>query len=71
MTLSRRGFLGLGAAAATSLIDSRSRAAAEQSATPRAAAARGAVAISSVNGLRGVAKAYELMVKHQADPLDA
>ncbi len=65
MTLSRRGFLGLGAAAATSLIDPRPRAAAQPP------AARGAVAIASPNGLRGVAKAYERMTRHQADPLAA
>lgn len=67
MTLSRRGFLGLGAAAATSLIDPRPRAVAQSPAS----AARGAVAIASANGLRGVAKAYEQMVRHRADPLDA
>ena len=68
MTLSRRGFLGLGAAAATSMIQSRRSSAAEEQ--PAAEGSRGPVAIASANGLRGVAKARELMAGG-ADPLDA
>lgn len=61
MTLDRRHFLGLGAAAATSLLaPGRGRAAANAS----------PVAIASANGLAAVARAYELMT-NGADPLDA
>ncbi len=71
MTLSRRGFLGLGAAAATSLV----RPAAAGQDQPAGAAggsksAAGPVAIASANGLRGVGRARERMLEG-ADPLDA
>ncbi|MEE8522601.1 MAG: N(4)-(beta-N-acetylglucosaminyl)-L-asparaginase [Thermoanaerobaculia bacterium] len=68
MTLSRRGFLGIGAAAAAGLLDSRGQAA--ESALSPAPKSAGPVAVASANGLRGVAKAYEMM-KDGADPLDA
>lgn len=71
MPLSRRGFLGLGAAAATSLISPRRRAAAVEPAPEPRPAGPGPVAIASVNGLPGVARAYELMARDGADPLDA
>lgn len=70
MTLSRRGFLGLGAAAATSVIRP---AEAEDSKTGRPAGSKpaaGPVVVSSANGLRGVGRAHEL-IAGGADPLDA
>ncbi len=79
MTLSRRHFLGLGAAAATSLVGAkRGRAAplggiggdSTAAAQQESAAAAGPVAIASANGLGAVAKAYELMAGG-TDPLDA
>jgi N4-(beta-N-acetylglucosaminyl)-L-asparaginase len=69
MTLSRRGFLGMGAAAAAGLLDSRAQAAGSASPGP-AAKSSGPVAVASGNGLRGVAKAYEMLTRG-ADPLDA
>jgi len=65
MTLDRRSFLGLGAAAATSLL---TRGAAAQTEAPPAASRP--VAIASANGLAAVARAYEMMTQG-ADPLDA
>ena len=38
---------------------------------PRAGAATRPVIISSANGIRGVARAYEMISQHGADPLDA
>ncbi len=70
MTLSRRGFFGLGAAAATQVIRS---AQADDSASETSAItkpASGPVAISSANGLRGVERAQK-MILQGADPLDA
>ena len=74
MSISRRTFLGTGAAAAAGLATA-TPGAAESLATliaPDAGiAAQGrAVVIASANGLRGVAKAYE-MLGTGADPLDA
>ncbi|MFL5576614.1 MAG: N(4)-(beta-N-acetylglucosaminyl)-L-asparaginase [Gemmatimonadaceae bacterium] len=77
MSLSRRDFLGAGAAAAAGLALSKTAGAEEL-----AAAAAGAplaaplapsrpVVVSSANGLRGVARAYEMMARQNADPLDA
>ncbi len=73
MSISRRNFLGAGAAiaagaalpgaAAASVIDVVERAA------PRAARAVPAL-VASANGIRGVARAYE-MLQQGADPLDA
>ncbi|MDQ6886731.1 MAG: N(4)-(beta-N-acetylglucosaminyl)-L-asparaginase [Gemmatimonadota bacterium] len=74
MSISRRDFLGSGAAAAAGLT-LVGRASAQPYITvverqaPRKLLARPAV-ISSANGLRGVAKAYE-MISQGADPLDA
>ncbi len=69
MTLSRRGFFGLGAAAAGALLDRRAGATEPPSPDPRPGPA-GPVAVASANGLRGVALAYEQM-KDGVDPLDA
>ncbi len=82
MTLSRRGFLGLGAAAAAStLVDPGGARAVQEkpsvqgsptAGSPAAGspAASGAVAIASRNGLHGVERAYKMMTEG-ADPLDA
>ncbi len=69
MTLSRRGFFGLGAAAATQVIRSAQAddTKIENSAGTRPAS--GPVAISSANGLRGVKRAQK-MISQGADPLD-
>jgi N4-(beta-N-acetylglucosaminyl)-L-asparaginase len=75
MTLSRRDFLGAGAAAAAGLSIARPLGAAEPAldslarATAAGAASR-PVVIASSNGLRGVARAYEMLARG-ADPLDA
>jgi N4-(beta-N-acetylglucosaminyl)-L-asparaginase len=76
--ISRRSFFGAGAAAAAGSILSRSTLAipplviADLS-HPGARAAPGTrpVIISSANGIRGVARAYEMITQHGADPLDA
>ena len=75
MSLSRRTFVSTGAAAAAGLVVTRSASSAQpvvslvEQHAPRPALARPAV-ISSANGLRGVARAYE-MLGQGADPLDA
>ena len=74
MPLSRRDVLGAGAAAAAGLALGRPAAAqpvapALVAPLPSPAAAR-PVVIASANGLRGVAKAYE-MLQRGSDPLDA
>src|SRR6185369_3888149 len=65
MTISRREFLGAGAAAAAGLTLTRSL-----SASPPALAAR-PVVVASANGIRGVARAYDMITKQNADTLDA
>ena len=67
MTISRREFLGAGAAAAAGLTLTRSLSA---STAPPASAAR-PVVVASANGIRGVAKAYDMITKQNADTLDA
>jgi len=61
MTISRREFLGAGAAAAAGL----------KLRLPLSPTAAKPVVISSANGIRGVAKAYDLITKENADTLDA
>ena len=61
MTISRREFLGAGAAAAAGL----------KLRLPLSATAAKPVVISSANGIRGVAKAYDLITRESADTLDA
>ena len=77
MSLTRRDFLGAGAAVAAGAALARPAAAAitvVERAAPPAAAAGAARALPAVvasdNGIRGVAKAYELL-RQGADPLDA
>ncbi|HEU5182957.1 MAG TPA: N(4)-(beta-N-acetylglucosaminyl)-L-asparaginase [Gemmatimonadaceae bacterium] len=67
--VSRRRFLGTGAAAAAGLSFGRIPVGAAQQRTAAARATRPTV-IASANGLRGVARAYEMLTKG-ADPLDA
>ena len=75
MSLSRRDFLGAGAAAAAGLALTRTAGADELAASlaerPASLAAGRPVVVSSANGLRGVAKAYQMMTQQNADPLDA
>ena len=68
-SVSRRRFVGTGAAAAAGLSLGRIPVAAASPVPPGARATRPAV-IASANGLRGVARAYDLLTKG-ADPLDA
>jgi len=75
MSLSRRSFIGTSAAAAAGLTLGRPEtASAVTSIVERERVARTALArpviIASANGLRGVARAYE-MIGQSADPLDA
>jgi N4-(beta-N-acetylglucosaminyl)-L-asparaginase len=72
MKLSRRHVLGLGAAAATSLITSHRTAGSQTGEAAAPAPTRpGPVVVASANGLRAVGRAYELMSEKNADPLDA
>lgn len=77
MTVSRREFLGAGAAAAASVTLSRPLSASSfvsvaerQRSTSPIFAGRPTV-IASANGIRGVAKAYDLITRENADTLDA
>lgn len=72
MSLSRRDFLGAGATAAAGLALARPAAAGAvvSSVAPAVPAASRPVVVASANGLRGVARAYE-MIQGGADPLDA
>ena len=68
MPLSRREFLGATATATAAALVLPRRA----SALPTVSGAAGRPAVvASANGLRGVQVAYDLMVRQQADPLDA
>jgi len=73
MEISRRKFIGVGAAAAASLtLDRTARAdilsGSGSSAAPTAARP---VVIASANGIRGVARAYDMITRQNADTLDA
>ena len=74
MAISRRSFIGAGAAAAASLtFDRVARADALSTSVTelgRAASPR-PVVIASANGIRGVAKAYDMITRQNADTLDA
>jgi N4-(beta-N-acetylglucosaminyl)-L-asparaginase len=74
LPISRRHFLGAGAAAAASLTLNR-KALAEAGAggmrvQPASAAGR-PVVVASANGMRGVARAYDMITRQNADTLDA
>jgi N4-(beta-N-acetylglucosaminyl)-L-asparaginase len=71
VSISRRDFIGVGAAAAASLtLDRSARADVLQSAF-RDSAANRPVVIASANGIRGVARAYDMITRQNADTLDA
>jgi N4-(beta-N-acetylglucosaminyl)-L-asparaginase len=77
MPISRREFLGAGAAAAASVTLSKPLSAstfisvAERQPQASAVFAGRPVVIASANGLRGVAKAYDMITRSNADTLDA
>jgi N4-(beta-N-acetylglucosaminyl)-L-asparaginase len=77
MTISRREFLGAGAAAAASVTLSHPLSAStvisvvERRPPAQAAFAGKPIVIASANGIRGVAKAYDMITKENADTLDA
>jgi len=76
MEISRRKFIGVGAAAAASLtLDRTARAdilrESSGSALGAGQPAARPVVISSANGIRGVARAYDMIARQNADTLDA
>jgi N4-(beta-N-acetylglucosaminyl)-L-asparaginase len=76
MEISRRKFIGVGAAAAASLtLDRTARAAilgeAGGSVSGLARSATRPVVVASANGIRGVARAYDMITRQNADTLDA
>ena len=70
MEISRRKFIGVGAAAAASLTLDRTARADILSGNAAPSAAR-PVVIASANGIRGVARAYDMITRQNADTLDA
>src|SRR6266513_2277305 len=76
MGISRRRFVGVGAAAAAAVtLDSQARAdvlrRAVRDEVPLRTAATRPVVVASANGIRGVARAYDMITKQNADTLDA
>jgi N4-(beta-N-acetylglucosaminyl)-L-asparaginase len=73
VSVSRRRFLGAGAAAAASLtLDHTAGASVIREASRVGPASAGrTVVISSANGIRGVARAYDMITRQNADTLDA
>ncbi|HEY6090040.1 MAG TPA: N(4)-(beta-N-acetylglucosaminyl)-L-asparaginase [Gemmatimonadaceae bacterium] len=73
MSISRRKFIGAGAAAAASLTLNREAAAGVLRARTRdgSVPVSRPVVIASANGIRGVAKAYDMITRQNADTLDA
>ena len=73
MSISRRHFVGIGAAAAAGLtLEREARAEVVERSSDRVAGLAGPpVVISSANGIRGVARAYEMITRQNADTLDA
>ena len=76
MSISRRTFIGAGAAAAASLtLDRPARADILREMGSSASGASGSatrpVVIASANGIRGVARAYDMIARQNADTLDA
>ena len=73
MEISRRKFIGVGAAAAASLtLDRTARADVLSGATLAPARLAGRpVVVASANGIRGVARAYDMITRQNADTLDA
>ena len=71
MSISRRHFIGLTAASAAGLsLDRRAHAETIESEFSREVAAP-PIVVSSANGIRGVAKAYDMITRQNADTLDA
>ena len=75
MSISRRKFIGAGAAAAASLtLDRTARAEVLRASTSNGSAPLSAgrpVVVASANGIRGVARAYDMISRQNADTLDA
>jgi N4-(beta-N-acetylglucosaminyl)-L-asparaginase len=75
MAISRRTFIGVGAAAAASLtLDRTARADILRESSGVSGLARSStrpVVVSSANGIRGVARAYDMITRQNADTLDA
>lgn len=72
LPISRRHFVGISAAAAAGFtVDREARAEVLRRGNTAPAFAAPPVVISSANGIRGVAKAYELITRENADTLDA
>ncbi|MDP9201929.1 MAG: N(4)-(beta-N-acetylglucosaminyl)-L-asparaginase [Gemmatimonadota bacterium] len=75
MAISRRTFIGAGAAAAASLtLDRAARADVLRASVVEPAGSLSAtrpVVIASANGIRGVARAYDMITRQNADTLDA
>ncbi len=72
MSISRRHFVGIGTAAAAGLtLDRPARAAILERSTEAQDFAGRPVVIASANGIRGVARAYDMITKQNADTLDA
>jgi N4-(beta-N-acetylglucosaminyl)-L-asparaginase len=76
LSISRRKFIGAGAAAAAALTFDKTASAATPriSVIDRAAVAEPAfrpVVVASANGIRGVARAYDMLTRQNADTLDA
>jgi N4-(beta-N-acetylglucosaminyl)-L-asparaginase len=74
MEISRRKFVGVGAAAAAAVtLDREARADVLRSTATQAASefAGRPVVVSSANGIRGVARAYDMITRQNADTLDA
>ncbi|HEY0529403.1 MAG TPA: N(4)-(beta-N-acetylglucosaminyl)-L-asparaginase [Gemmatimonadaceae bacterium] len=71
MSISRREFIGTGVSAVAAVaIKPSGRDAVVRSIVPRSNASR-PVVVSSANGIRGVARAYDMIARQNADTLDA
>lgn len=73
MPISRRGFIGVGAAAAAAVTLDREARAEILHVRPekKSSFAGRPVVIASANGIRGVARAYDMIARQNADTLDA
>src|SRR3954462_3215470 len=72
MGISRRKFVGVGAATAAAVtLDREARAEGMRAAESGRSFAGRPVVVSSANGIRGVARAYDMIARQNADTLDA
>jgi N4-(beta-N-acetylglucosaminyl)-L-asparaginase len=75
MTISRRDFIGVGAAAAgltlTRPVSASTFISVVERSGPPPRSAAGTVVVASKNGIRGVARAYDMITREKADTLDA